>query len=104
MPAFLDATAVSGAELDLDVLARVLGTSRHELQTDAAEGTERRILERTETGYRFRHDLVREAILATVPADRHDELRWNLGTVLEASPTPSGSKRRRATFCGRSCR
>jgi hypothetical protein len=82
----LDAAAVSGPELDLDVLARVLGTSRRELQADAEEGTERRILERTETGYRFRHDLVREAILAAVPADRHDELRWNLGTVLEASP------------------
>ena len=84
--ALLGAAAVGGPELDLDVLVRVLGTSRDEVKADAEEAIERRILERTETGYRFRHDLVREAILAAVPADRRDELHWNLGSVLEVSP------------------
>jgi hypothetical protein len=82
----LAAAAVAGSATELPLLAAVLGGDAMELVGPAEEARDRRILEPAGAGYRFRHDLVREAVLGQLPARRRAELHWALGVALEGVP------------------
>jgi AAA ATPase domain len=80
------AAAVAGSAAELGLLAAVRGGGAVELIGPAEEARARRILEAAGAGYRFRHDLVREAVLAQLPGRRRAELHWALGDALERLP------------------
>jgi DNA-binding SARP family transcriptional activator len=82
----LRTAAVIGPELDVDLLAAVLGRPVVTLLDEAEEAVSRQFL--TEEGgiFRFRHDLVMQALAASASASRSALLHRQAGRVLASRP------------------
>ncbi len=78
----LEVAAVAWTASDLALLGRALVIPAADLVGPAEDLVRSRLLERVGAGYRFRHDLVRDAVLAATARERREELSWALGTVL----------------------
>lgn len=96
--AVLNAASVVGTPIDHDLLERIVAASgiepvRLEAATDAVVTAQ--LLQASGDGYRFRHDLTREAVYGTLlPGERH-RLHAAAASAIEAGP-PGGDPRRRA--------
>ena len=75
-----------GPELDLDLLAAVLGRPLIELLDDAEQAVAKQFLVEQDGELRFRHELVREALAASATAGRAALLHRQAGRVLAARP------------------
>lgn len=84
--ALLRAAAVIGPELDIDLLAAVLGRPVVELLDDAERATAKQLLIDAGGIFRFRHDLVRQALAASASAGRSALLHRQAGRVLARRP------------------
>jgi DNA-binding SARP family transcriptional activator/tetratricopeptide (TPR) repeat protein len=84
--ATLRTAALVGPELDLDLLAAVLGRPLIELLNDAEQAVAKQFLVEQEGKLRFRHELVREALSASATAGRAALLHRQVGRVLAARP------------------
>ncbi len=84
--ATLRTAALVGPELDLDLLATVLGRPLIELLTDAERAVAKQFLIEQDGRLRFRHELVREALAASATAGRAALLHRQVGRVLAARP------------------
>jgi DNA-binding SARP family transcriptional activator len=82
----LRTAAVIGPELDLDLLAAVLGRGVVELLDDAERAAAKRFLAEEDGTFRFRHELVREALAASATAGRAALLHRQVGRVLARRP------------------
>jgi len=78
--------AVLGAELDIDLLAAVLGRPVVSLLDDAKRAAAKRFLADDDGTFRFRHELVREALSAGTTAGRAALLHRQAGRVLARRP------------------
>jgi DNA-binding SARP family transcriptional activator len=78
----LRTAAVIGSELDVDLLAAVLGRPVVGLLGEAEQGVAKRFLVEDEGIFRFRHELVREALAASATASRAALLHREAGRVL----------------------
>jgi DNA-binding SARP family transcriptional activator len=78
--------AVLGAELDIDLLAAVLGRPAVELLDDAERGAATGFLADANGTFRFRHELLREALAAGTTASRAALLHRQAGRVLARRP------------------
>jgi DNA-binding SARP family transcriptional activator/tetratricopeptide (TPR) repeat protein len=84
--ATLRTAALVGSELDLDLLAGVLGRPLIEVLTDAEQAAAKQFLVEQDGRLRFRHELVREALAASATAGRAAFLHRQVGRVLVARP------------------
>ena len=84
--ALLRTAAVIGPELDLDLLAAVLGRGVVELLDDAERAAAKRFLADQDGTFWFRHELVREALAASATAGRAALLHRQAGRVLARRP------------------
>ena len=82
--ATLRTAALVGPELDLDLLAAVLGRPLIELLNDAEEAVAKQFLVEQDGQLRFRHELVREALAASATAGRAALLHRQVGRILAA--------------------
>jgi DNA-binding SARP family transcriptional activator/tetratricopeptide (TPR) repeat protein len=82
--ATLRTAALVGPELDLDLLATVLGRPLIELLIDAERAVAKQFLIEQDGRLRFRHELVREALAASATAGRAALLHRQVGRVLAA--------------------
>jgi len=82
----LRTAAVIGPELDVDLLAAVLGRPVVDLLDDAELAVTKRLLVEEEGVFRFRHELVREALAASATAGRSALLHRQAGRVLSRRP------------------
>lgn len=78
----LRAAAVLGPELDVDLLAAVLGRSAVQVLDDAERALAAGLLVAEEGRIRFRHELVREALAASASVGRMALLHRQAGRVL----------------------
>ena len=78
--------AVLATELDIDLLAAVLGRPAVELLDDAERAAAKRFLADDDGTFRFRHELVREALAAGTTAGRAALLHRQAGRVLARRP------------------
>ncbi len=78
----LRTAAVIGPELDIDLLAALLGRPAVELLDEAEQAVARQLLTADGAGFRFRHELVREALAASASAGRAALLHRQAGRVL----------------------
>ena len=78
--------AVLGTELDIDLLAAVLGRPAVELLDDAERAVAKRFLADDDGTHRFRHELVREALATGTTAGRAALLHRQAGRVLARRP------------------
>jgi hypothetical protein len=77
------AASALGTRFRRDVLAGVAGLEPGELAAALAAGRDTRLLQLAEPGEdRFRHDLVRDAIYDSIPADVREDLHTRAGGVL----------------------
>ena len=84
--AMLRAAAVIGPELDIELLAALLGRPAVDLLDDAEYATAKQLLAADEGTFRFRHELVREALAATATFGRAALLHRQAGRVLARQP------------------
>jgi DNA-binding SARP family transcriptional activator len=84
--ALLRIAAVIGPELDVDLLAAVTGRGVVEVLDDAAQAVAKQFLVEDRGVFRFRHDLVREALAASASAGRAAWLHRQAGRVLARRP------------------
>ena len=84
----LRTAAVIGPEVDLDLLAGVLLLPPVELLDHVEEGVRRHLLVESEHGFSFRHDLVREALVASTGASRRALIHREAGRALAARAHP----------------
>src|SRR5205085_8220508 len=82
----LHTAAVIGPELDIDLLAAVLGRPVVALLDDAEQAVAKQFLVEAEGIFRFRHELVREAVAASATAGRAALLHRQAGRVLARRP------------------
>ncbi len=82
----LRTAAVIGAELDLDLLAAVLGRPVVLLLDDVERAVVAQFLTQDVGGFRFRHELVRDALAMTASAGRSALLHRQAGRVLARRP------------------
>jgi DNA-binding SARP family transcriptional activator len=82
----LRTAAVIDPELDVDLLAAVLGRPVVALLDDAEQAAAKLFLRQEEGVFRFRHELVREALAATATAGRAALLHRQAGRVLARRP------------------
>jgi DNA-binding SARP family transcriptional activator len=80
--ALLEWAAVLGKGSDFSALAQI-GLQAESLLPVLAGLVGRGFLAETETGYRFTHDLVREAVYQTLETQRRRRLHLQAGTILE---------------------
>jgi tetratricopeptide (TPR) repeat protein len=80
--ALLRTAAVIGPDLDVDLLAAVLGRPVVELLGDAERAAAKQFLLEEDGTFRFRHDLLREALAASATAGRAALLHRQVGRVL----------------------
>jgi tetratricopeptide (TPR) repeat protein len=78
----LRTAAVIGPELDIDLLAAVLGRPVVQLLDDAERAVRTRFLVEDGGGFRFRHELLRDALAASASAGRAALLHRQAGRVL----------------------
>src|SRR5580704_3207678 len=84
--ALLRAAAVIGPELDLELLAALLGRPAVDLLDDAERAVAKQLLATDGGTFRFRHELVREALAASATAGRAALLHRQAGRVLARQP------------------
>ncbi len=84
--ALLRTAAVIGPALDVDLLAAVLGRGVVELLDDAERAAAMQFLVEEDGTFRFRHELVREALAASATAGRAALLHRQAGRVLARRP------------------
>jgi tetratricopeptide (TPR) repeat protein len=84
--AMLRTAAVIGQELDIDLLAAVLGRPVVELLDDAELAAAKQLLADEDGTFRFRHELVRDALAASATAGRAALLHRQAGRVLSRRP------------------
>ena len=84
--ALLRTAAVIGPELDIDLLAAVLGRGVVELLDDAERAVAGQFLTDEGGTLRFRHELLREALAASATAGRSALLHRQAGRVLDRRP------------------
>jgi DNA-binding SARP family transcriptional activator len=84
--ALLRTAAVIGPELDLDLIAALLGRPMVELLDDCEIAVDQRFLVQDDAQVRFRHELVREALAATATSGRAALLHRQTGRVLAQRP------------------
>jgi DNA-binding SARP family transcriptional activator/tetratricopeptide (TPR) repeat protein len=82
--ATLRTAALIGSELDVDLLATVLGRPLIELLNDAEQAVAKQFLVERDGRLAFRHELVREALAASATAGRAALLHRQVGRVLAA--------------------
>ena len=82
--ATLRTAALIGSELDVDLLATVLGRPLIELLNDAEQAVAKQFLVEQDGRLAFRHELVREALAASATAGRAALLHRQVGRVLAA--------------------
>src|SRR5271166_2700059 len=82
----LRTAAVIGPELDADLLAAVLGRPVVALLDDAEQAVAKQFLLEDDGIFRFRHELVREALAASATAGRAALLHRQAGRVLDRRP------------------
>ena len=82
--ATLRTASVLGPELDLDLLAAVLGRPLIELLTDAEQAVAKQFLVEQDGQLRFRHELLREALAASATSGRAALLHRHAGRILAA--------------------
>jgi len=80
----LDAAAVVGAEVDLEVLDAVCTLPGDSFLTATGELVRRRVLVEKAAGYRFSHDKVRQVAYESLPPVRRQDLHRQVGLALEA--------------------
>src|SRR5262249_59514624 len=86
--ALLRTAAVIGPELDLDLLAAVLGRGAVDLLDDAERAAARQFVADEDGTFRFRHELVREALAASATAGRAALLHRQAGRGRGPRPPP----------------
>jgi DNA-binding SARP family transcriptional activator len=84
--ALLRTAAVIGSELDLDLIAAVLGRPVVELLDDSDLAVSQQFLVEHDGQLRFRHELVRDALAASATAGRSALLHRQAGRVLARRP------------------
>jgi DNA-binding SARP family transcriptional activator len=84
--AMLRAAAVIGPELDIELLAALLGRPAVDLLDDAEHAAAQQLLAEDGGTFRFRHELVREALAATATPGRAALLHRQAGRVLARQP------------------
>ena len=84
--ALLRTAAVIGSELDIDLLAAVLGRGVVELLDDAERAVTGQFLADEDGTLQFRHELLREALAASATAGRAALLHRQAGRVLARRP------------------
>jgi DNA-binding SARP family transcriptional activator len=84
--AMLRTAAVIGLELDVDLLAAVLGRPVVELLDDAELAAAKQLLADQDGTFRFRHELMRDALAANATAGRAALLHRQAGRVLARRP------------------
>jgi tetratricopeptide (TPR) repeat protein len=84
--AMLRAAAVIGTELDIELLAALLGRPAVDLLDDAERAAAQQLLATDGGTFRFRHELVREALAASATAGRAALLHRQAGRVLARQP------------------
>jgi hypothetical protein len=84
--AMLRAAAVIGPELDIELLAALLGRPAVDLLDDAERAVAKQLLASDDGTFRFRHELVREALAASATAGRAALLHRQAGRVLARQP------------------
>jgi len=82
----LRAAAVIGPELDIELLAAVLDHAAVDVLDGAERAASRLLLVEDGTGFKFRHELVREALAAGATAGRVALLHRQAGRLLAARP------------------
>jgi DNA-binding SARP family transcriptional activator len=82
----LRTAAVIGPDLDVDLLAAVLGRPAVALLDDAEQAVAKQFLVDQDGMFRFRHELVREALAASATAGRAALLHRQAGRVLDRRP------------------
>jgi len=82
----LRTAAVIGPELDADLLAAVLGRPVIALLDEAEQAVAKQFLAERDGIFRFRHELVREALAASATAGRAALLHRQAGRVLDRRP------------------
>ena len=82
----LRTAAVIGPELDVDLLAALTGRGVVDVLDDAAQAADRQFLAEDGGVFRFRHELVREALAASASAGRAALLHRQAGRVLARRP------------------
>jgi DNA-binding SARP family transcriptional activator len=83
----LRAAAVIGPELDIELLAALLGRPAVDLLDDAEQAAAKLLLATDDDGtFRFRHELVREALAASATVGRAALLHRQAGRVLARQP------------------
>ena len=82
----LRTAAVIGPEVDADLLAAVLGRPVIALLDDAEQAVAKQFLVERDGIFRFRHELVREALAASATAGRAALLHRQAGRVLDRRP------------------
>ena len=84
--AMLRAAAVIGPELDIELLAALLGRPAVDVLDDAERAVDKQLLAADDGTFRFRHELVREALAASATAGRAALLHRQAGRVLARQP------------------
>jgi DNA-binding SARP family transcriptional activator/tetratricopeptide (TPR) repeat protein len=84
--ALLRAAAVIGPELDIELLAALLGRPAVDLLDDAERAAAKQLLAADGGTFRFRHELVREALAASATVGRTALLHRQAGRVLARQP------------------
>ena len=84
--AMLRAAAVIGPELDIELLAALLGRPAVDLLDDAERAAAQQLLATDGGTFRFRHELVREALAASATFGRAALLHRQAGRVLARYP------------------
>src|SRR5579862_8775770 len=84
--AMLRAAAVIGPELDIDLLAALLGRPAVDLLDDAERASAAQLLAEDGGSFRFRHDLVMQALAASATASRAALLHRQAGRILARRP------------------
>ena len=84
--AMLRAAAVIGPELDIELLAALLGRPAVDLLDDAERAAAQQLLATDGGTFRFRHELVREALAASATFGRAALLHRQAGRVLARHP------------------
>ncbi|MBV9093078.1 MAG: AAA family ATPase [Streptosporangiaceae bacterium] len=84
--ALLRTAAIIGQELDIDLLAAVLGRPVLTLLDDAEQAVATQFLVEEDGTFRFRHELVRQALAVSATAGRSALLHRQAGRVLAQRP------------------
>ncbi len=84
--ATLRTASVLGSELDLDLLAAVLGRPLIDVLNDAEQAVAKHLLTEQDGELKFRHELVREALSASMTIGRAALLHRQAGRILASRP------------------